>query len=69
MEYKVTCPYCHEKFSMVILEADGNSQEFTYDCEVCCHPIDILANWDQGHHKFKLAVRKNAGYDDYSIDW
>jgi hypothetical protein len=54
---------------MAIFQGDGEKQEFTYDCEVCCHPIDILANWDDGHHKFKVAVRKNTGYDDYSIDW
>jgi hypothetical protein len=67
MEYKVTCPYCHEKFSMTVHQEDGVEQEFVYDCEVCCHPIDVKASWDEDHHKFKVIAIKDS--DDFAIGW
>ncbi|MEK2645367.1 CPXCG motif-containing cysteine-rich protein [Bdellovibrio sp. BCCA] len=67
MEYKVQCPFCREKFGITIHLEDGADQEFIWDCEVCCHPIDIHAIWNESHHKFSLRVGRGAGYDEMPI--
>lgn len=67
MEYKVQCPFCREKFGIEIHLEDGEDQEFIWDCEVCCHPIDIHARWNEPHHKFSLSVGRGAGYDEMPI--
>lgn len=66
MECKVQCPFCHEKFRIPIHLKDGEDQEFIWDCEICCHPIDIHAHWDEAHHKFSLRVGRE-GYDEMPI--
>ena len=40
IEYFFDCPYCGENISMLI-DLSLNSQFYTEDCEVCCHPIEI----------------------------
>ncbi len=39
----VQCPFCFEFISIRIDSTAGESQEFVYDCEVCCRPINITA--------------------------
>ena len=36
-----TCPYCWELISMV-LDVSIPEQRFVEDCEVCCHPIEVI---------------------------
>ena len=38
MEHYFSCPYCGEEISMVL---DFSVRRQTYDCEVCCNPIEI----------------------------
>ena len=39
----VQCPFCFEYILIRIDLTAGETQEFVYDCEVCCRPIDICA--------------------------
>ncbi|MNK15835.1 hypothetical protein D3C87_339860 [compost metagenome] len=64
MEYKVICPTCREKFSIEIFKEEGESQEFVYDCEVCCRPINVKAKWDEGHHRFLVMIDRGSGFDE-----
>ena len=40
-EKQIQCPYCWERFEIVVDESEGADQYFVYDCEVCCRPIDV----------------------------
>ncbi len=42
-----TCPYCGEKISMV-LDLSAGSQSYVEDCEVCCNPIEINYEVENG---------------------
>jgi hypothetical protein len=46
-EYFFTCPYCWEKISM-LLDLTGGGQTYVEDCEVCCNPINIYFEVDDG---------------------
>ena len=46
IEARVQCPYCWERFSMLI-DASVDSQEYVEDCEVCCRPIDFTIEIDE----------------------
>jgi transcription elongation factor Elf1 len=39
-EHFFNCPYCGEKISM-LLDLTEESQFYVEDCEVCCRPIAI----------------------------
>ena len=39
-EVKVTCPYCDQKFTLLV-DSSAGSQEYVEDCVVCCRPITI----------------------------
>ena len=49
MEYFFTCPYCWERISM-ILESDeeGGATDYVEDCEVCCRPIELRFQLEEG---------------------
>ena len=40
----ITCPKCFENICVSIDKSAGNDQNFIYDCEVCCRPINIKLN-------------------------
>jgi hypothetical protein len=40
-EKQIQCPYCWESFEILIDPSEGEEQNFVYDCEVCCRPIDV----------------------------
>ncbi len=40
----VTCPKCFENILIQIDKSTGNNQDFIYDCEVCCRPLNIRLN-------------------------
>lgn len=42
-----TCPYCGQQISMVLEELYG-TQSYTEDCEVCCNPIQISYEVEDG---------------------
>lgn len=43
----VPCPYCGQT-NEVALDPTAGSQEFTTDCEVCCHPFTVRAEIEDG---------------------
>ncbi|WGK65325.1 CPXCG motif-containing cysteine-rich protein [Croceiramulus getboli] len=46
-EHFFQCPYCWEEISMLV---DPSVSKTTYveDCEVCCNPIEVQVQFDQG---------------------
>lgn len=38
---QIQCPFCFEEIWIVIDLSAGDDQQYTQDCEVCCHPINI----------------------------
>lgn len=42
-----TCPYCGERISM-LLDPSACSQRYIEDCEVCCNPIEISYQAEEG---------------------
>jgi len=41
------CPYCGQPNEVALEPADG-AQEFTTDCEVCCRPLTVRAEIEDG---------------------
>ena len=44
---KIQCPFCGQAFDLVV-DTSVSSQQFTTDCEVCCHPFDVVAECEPG---------------------
>jgi hypothetical protein len=53
---KLQCHFCFEPFSVTIFPEDGAEQDFITDCEVCCHPLQIHAVWDESTRRFEVDV-------------
>jgi len=43
----VQCIYCGQTFE-VLVDTSTPSQRFTTDCEVCCRPMEIVAECEPG---------------------
>ena len=43
-----SCPSCGEMLSIPLDITGGERQEFIYDCEVCCKPIQIQFEVEDG---------------------
>ena len=46
-EEHVSCPYCGEGISLLI-DHSIPAQTYIEDCEVCCRPIDIACELNDG---------------------
>ncbi|SHI90595.1 Cysteine-rich CPXCG [Mesonia phycicola] len=46
LEHFFQCPYCWEEISMLL--DPSTTQTYVEDCEVCCNPIKIQANFEAG---------------------
>lgn len=46
-EHFFQCPYCWEEISMLI-DTSVREQKYIEDCEVCCNPIEIYAQAEDG---------------------
>lgn len=46
-EPDIGCPYCNETISLV-LDLSAGSQEYIEDCSVCCQPIIVRYDCDDG---------------------
>jgi transcription elongation factor Elf1 len=44
IEHYFTCPYCWENISM-LLDNSVSKQSYIEDCEVCCNPIQVSAQF------------------------
>ena len=42
------CPYCWMDVSIRLEPTAGKSQNFSYDCEVCCRPVRIRVKFEDG---------------------
>jgi len=43
-EHFFQCPYCWEEISM-LLDSSVPKQSYVEDCEVCCNPIELSAEF------------------------
>jgi hypothetical protein len=43
----VQCPYCGESFGTVV-DLSAGSFSYVEDCQVCCQPIDLAGEVDEG---------------------
>lgn len=43
----VQCPYCGEQFGTAV-DLSAGSFRYVEDCQVCCQPIDLAAEVDEG---------------------
>lgn len=46
LEHFFQCPYCWEEISMLL--DPSISATYVEDCEVCCNPIEIQTDFNQG---------------------
>ncbi len=51
MEYFFNCPYCDAEISF-ILDTSIEKQSYIEDCEVCCNPISVKFEVEEGQVKF-----------------
>jgi hypothetical protein len=43
----IACPYCGQPINLVV-DTTAGPQTFTTDCEICCRPVEILAECEPG---------------------
>lgn len=55
-ERNLHCPYCGETISIVV-DTSGGSQSYIEDCQVCCQPMQISVDVDDGKLLSVLADR------------
>ncbi|MFD0863768.1 CPXCG motif-containing cysteine-rich protein [Sungkyunkwania multivorans] len=46
LEHFFQCPYCWETISMLL--DSSVSQTYVEDCEVCCNPIQVRVQFEDG---------------------
>lgn len=46
-EYSFTCPHCWQTV-VILLDLSAGDQTYVQDCEVCCNPIEIAYQVEQG---------------------
>ncbi len=46
-EHFFQCPFCWESIS-VLLDPSVRYQKYVEDCEVCCNPMEIEVNFEDG---------------------
>ena len=47
-DVEFSCPYCGETLSLAMDSTGGRKQQFVTDCEVCCKPIVIRVEFEDG---------------------
>jgi hypothetical protein len=43
----IICPWCGQRFDLAI-DTSAGSQRFTTDCEICCRPMEVVAECELG---------------------
>ncbi len=43
----IQCPFCGQRFEVVV-DTSVPQQRFTTDCEVCCRPMEVVAECEPG---------------------
>jgi len=44
---RIQCPFCGQRFDLVV-DTSAKSQRFSTECEICCHPFDVVADCEPG---------------------
>lgn len=44
--HEAPCPYCGETVE-IVLDCSVPSQQYIEDCQVCCRPIEVVADVDE----------------------
>jgi len=45
--HAVRCPYCGESLDLAV-DASAGAQRYVEDCAVCCRPIEVEIDVDEG---------------------
>ena len=56
-EAVIQCQYCNESMVVCIDLLAGRTQKFDYDCEVCCHPLEVSVSISDDGEITAQAVR------------
>jgi len=43
----IQCPFCGQSFEAIV-DTSAGCQRFTIDCEVCCRPMEVVADCEPG---------------------
>ena len=43
----IVCPYCGQSFEVIVYTSQP-FQRFTTDCDVCCRPLEVVAECAPG---------------------
>jgi len=43
----IQCPFCGQRFEIMVDTSLGTNR-FTTDCEVCCRPMEVVAECEPG---------------------
>jgi len=46
-EHDISCPYCGESIS-ILIDCSVEQQEYIEDCQVCCRPITLKIESNEG---------------------
>lgn len=46
-ERRIDCPFCGETITIVV-DASAGSQAYVEDCQVCCQPMNVVVDVDDG---------------------
>ncbi len=59
LEVGVQCPYCWERFTLLV-DGSVDQQEYVEDCEICCRPIDFSIVIDDDERARVAARQQDA---------
>lgn len=54
----LTCPYCGESFDTLV-DLSAGAQRYIEDCAVCCCPIEITLEVDDGGELIAVRLRRD----------
>lgn len=43
----IQCPFCGQSFE-ILVDTSVSTNRFTTDCEVCCRPMEVVAECEPG---------------------
>lgn len=46
-DWEIVCPHCWQTIS-IRLDLSAGGQSYVQDCEVCCNPLDIQYDIEEG---------------------
>jgi hypothetical protein len=46
-ECVIACPYCGQPINLVV-DTSAGTQSFTTDCDICCRPVEVMAECEPG---------------------